>query len=135
MPCFLARALRYVLPPLILLLSLNLNGSKGLPRCTSDYTEAECEGSLLLEDVLLQNMQHVKLALLHARQQLLPPAPTDHKHLQEWLQAADYAATALVMLSRALHLEDDSVSIGRCLHKMWTLRPCGRACRYVQCRD
>jgi hypothetical protein len=36
---------------------------------------------------------------------ILPPAGTDAQHLNEWLQAADYAATALITLLSSVTME------------------------------
>jgi hypothetical protein len=52
------------------------------------------------------------LARLHLTQQLLPPADSDARALQEWLRAADCAGMLWVMLRWVLCVEDDSVAIG-----------------------
>jgi hypothetical protein len=86
----------------VLLLSLNVHG----PKCLHTPAFQQREGiqhSVLLAQLVAKTADHSALARRH----LLPPAPIDSQHLQEWLQVADYAATALVTMSSVLGLEVD----------------------------
>jgi hypothetical protein len=83
-----------------------------LPRLITKYNEHEVDSSLLLERICSHNKDYNDLARLHLTQQLLPPADSDARDLQEWLRASDCAGMLWVMLSKVLCLEDDSVTIG-----------------------
>jgi hypothetical protein len=103
--------------PIHLLVSMhvfNVVGRRNLQPPKS-HPEDELEHSMLLRRIsaapaLMPSDIDCSDLLLPARvypdlAKLMPPSADDRKHLNEWLETADYATSALVMLAGIFHLD------------------------------
>jgi hypothetical protein len=96
--------LLWVVQPGVLLLSLNIMGQSSLP-LPIPATQHDLEHSELLMEMHLAAETHMKAVLART----LLPSADDPKHLNDWLEAADYATKALVMMAGVIGLDGGAI--------------------------
>jgi hypothetical protein len=89
---------------LVLLLSLNIMGSSSLPY-PNPFAQHDVQHSRLLKGLHSAASEHTQADSASA----LPPSADDVKHLAEWLEAADYATSALVMMAGVIGLDAGAI--------------------------
>jgi hypothetical protein len=88
----------------ILLLSLNIMGRSSLP-FPNPATQHDLEHSRLLKGLHSGASARMQADSASA----LPPSADDPKHLNEWLEAADYATSALVLMAGVIGLDGGAI--------------------------